>query len=184
VEYIWSWARDVYRPAIKTLIEKSMNEYRGLSPASTGQFRRSLSLSSLTSLQPSSQDKGPMEPDQTNYRLDRSISNELRNEGKGVEDTKAVGTHISCSASTILWICNLSSIRHGITGLWSRVSNETSPAKRAVFPDLLDDICTNQTGHVSVALQTNPISRSKRRNYPTSKLRLPYILRSVCYTHK
>jgi hypothetical protein len=43
-----------------------------------------------------------MEPDQTNYRLDRSISNELRNEGKGVEDTKAVGTHISCSASTIL----------------------------------------------------------------------------------
>jgi hypothetical protein len=102
VEYIWSWARDVYRPAIKMLIEKSMNEDQGLSPASTGQFYRSLSLSSAISLQPSSQDKGPMDLDQTNYYLDSSISNELQNEGKGVEDTQAAGTYIPCSASTIL----------------------------------------------------------------------------------
>jgi hypothetical protein len=101
VEYIWSWARDVYRPAIKTLIEKSMIGDRDLSPASTAQFRRSHSLSSATSLQPSSQDKDATEEDQTNYRLDSSIPNELVNEGKATEDEQADGTYISCAASTL-----------------------------------------------------------------------------------
>jgi hypothetical protein len=64
VDYIWSWARDIYRPTIRTLLANSLSGTRGFSPASTDRFRQSISLSCTTSPAPNSQDQNLMQLDQ------------------------------------------------------------------------------------------------------------------------
>ncbi|KAF2818783.1 hypothetical protein CC86DRAFT_460914 [Ophiobolus disseminans] len=53
VDYIWSWARDVYRPTILRILLNSSTGSRDLSPASTDRFRQSVSLSCAPSAAPS-----------------------------------------------------------------------------------------------------------------------------------
>ncbi|KAF2624067.1 hypothetical protein BU25DRAFT_166430 [Macroventuria anomochaeta] len=64
VDYIWSWARDVYRPTIRKLISNSPTSFRGVSPVSTDRFRHSVSLCPLTSSTPTSQDPDQMQTDE------------------------------------------------------------------------------------------------------------------------
>jgi hypothetical protein len=58
IDYIWSWARDVYRPKVRA-IHKSMYNSRSLSPASTDRYRQSSTISITRSATP-----GPPEYDQ------------------------------------------------------------------------------------------------------------------------
>ncbi|KAF1934944.1 hypothetical protein EJ02DRAFT_516710 [Clathrospora elynae] len=46
VDYIWSWARDIYRPSVRKAVYESILADRDISPASTDRFRQSLSLCS------------------------------------------------------------------------------------------------------------------------------------------
>jgi hypothetical protein len=62
VDYIWSWARDVYRSTIRRVLSR---RYREVSPASTDRHRHSVSLSCATSSAPQSQEQGSMELDET-----------------------------------------------------------------------------------------------------------------------
>ena len=64
VDYIWSWARDIYQPTIRRLLAISLSGNRGFSPASTDRFRQSISLSCTTSPAPNSQDQDSMQLDQ------------------------------------------------------------------------------------------------------------------------
>ncbi|KAH7385875.1 hypothetical protein BKA66DRAFT_548583 [Pyrenochaeta sp. MPI-SDFR-AT-0127] len=55
VDYIWSWARDVYRPSIRDVLFGDIMGFRELSPASTDRFRTSVSVSSISSSAPLTQ---------------------------------------------------------------------------------------------------------------------------------
>lgn len=63
VDYIWSWARDIYRPSVKNLLLDSIQPFRDSSPASTYRFRQSTSLSSAPSPAPTRHDSDLMQID-------------------------------------------------------------------------------------------------------------------------
>lgn len=56
VDYIRSWARDIYRTAIRELIASSSTSFPPVSPVSTDRFRHSISLGPTSSPAPNSQD--------------------------------------------------------------------------------------------------------------------------------
>lgn len=63
VDYIWSWARDIYRPFVRKLFE-SITSFRDFSPASTDRFRQSASLCSAPSPAPTTHNLDLMQIDQ------------------------------------------------------------------------------------------------------------------------
>lgn len=65
MDYIWSWARDVYRPFIRKLFFNTTENLRDLSPASTDRFRQSLSLSTAPSPNLYNHDPDSMQLDET-----------------------------------------------------------------------------------------------------------------------
>ncbi|KAH7083964.1 hypothetical protein FB567DRAFT_530338 [Paraphoma chrysanthemicola] len=63
VDYIWSWARDVYRPSVRKAVQQSFLSGRDMSPASTDRFRQSLSLSSAPTPGPEPDESDTMQID-------------------------------------------------------------------------------------------------------------------------
>jgi hypothetical protein len=55
VDFIWSWARDVYRPQIRRCLKRRASDLRGISPSSTVPFDRSQSILSDLGFQSISQ---------------------------------------------------------------------------------------------------------------------------------
>ena len=53
LDFIWTWARDIYRPAIRRCLREGSDSVRGHSPTSTDAFARSESLPSQRSFPPS-----------------------------------------------------------------------------------------------------------------------------------
>ncbi|KAH6865283.1 hypothetical protein BKA58DRAFT_463010 [Alternaria rosae] len=72
VDFIWSWARDVYRTAIRELIANSRTSFDSVSPVSTDRFRHSISLCPTSSPAPNSQDLEGIQVDGTVNGYDRS----------------------------------------------------------------------------------------------------------------
>ncbi|KAH7067282.1 hypothetical protein BKA63DRAFT_521878 [Paraphoma chrysanthemicola] len=63
VDYIWSWARDIYRPSVRKAVQESFLDGRDMSPASTDRFRQSLSLSSAPTPAPEPEEFDTMQID-------------------------------------------------------------------------------------------------------------------------
>lgn len=80
VDYIWSWARDIYRTAVRELIANSVRgliansraSFCPVSPVSTDRFRHSISLCPTSSSAPNSQDLEGIQVDGTVNGYDRS----------------------------------------------------------------------------------------------------------------
>ncbi|KAF2181383.1 hypothetical protein K469DRAFT_792564 [Zopfia rhizophila CBS 207.26] len=70
VDYIWSWARDIYRPSVRKLLFDSTS-FRDFSPASTDRFRQSVSLSSAPSPAPTTHDLDLMQVDEVVVDIER-----------------------------------------------------------------------------------------------------------------
>jgi hypothetical protein len=120
VDYIWSWARDVYRSTIRRVLSK---RYRDVSPASTDRHRHSVSLSCATSSAPESQEQGPMELDEAGMDTGSQVPPSGTDRSRSSHTTE-----VSDSKDTSLMLvafrrwsaghphlpswCNLGSIRH------------------------------------------------------------------------
>lgn len=72
VDYIWSWARDIYRTTVRNLIANSRTSFRAVSPVSTDRFRHSISLCPTSSSAFDSQDLDGIQIDSTVAERDRS----------------------------------------------------------------------------------------------------------------
>lgn len=72
VDYIWSWARDIYRTTVRNLIANSRISFRTVSPVSTDRLRYSISLCPTSSLAHDPQDLDGIQTDGTGAGCDRS----------------------------------------------------------------------------------------------------------------
>lgn len=98
VDYIWSWARDVYRPSIRDALFNDITGSRELSPASTDRFRTSVSLSSVSNSAPSSQTF-------VSYEVDRLIATERSSRTPFIRDSQEL-CHPQEQAATIPNVAN------------------------------------------------------------------------------
>jgi hypothetical protein len=103
VDYIWSWARDIYRPTIRRLILNGTTSFRDLSPASTDRFRHSVSLSCATSPAPDENDQDSMQIDEVAFNTESPGSSHLPNEAQQDEIMEYSAVQIPRSHSLLRW---------------------------------------------------------------------------------
>jgi hypothetical protein len=147
VDYIWSWARDIYRPTIMDLLAKSMNRSRDFSPASTDRFRYSISLSCATSPTPNSQEQDSMQLDQT---MQDEEDNETSLDAYDMEHPPTIKRNVLEASlnSMLLWAAGhhdapswtkLGSIRHADIVLFEVRYSEVTGVRTAKDTETLTD---------------------------------------------
>ncbi|KAF1849717.1 uncharacterized protein K460DRAFT_399830 [Cucurbitaria berberidis CBS 394.84] len=124
VDFIWSWARDIYRPTVRNLLLDMVKSFRDSSPASTDRFRQSVSLSSAASPTPTNLDLEVMQVDGvvagTDHRCPRASHHRTETEHASQESQEQGPTAIqdADSHAFLKW-----AVGHPLAPSWTEIGS-------------------------------------------------------------
>ncbi|KAF2707544.1 hypothetical protein K504DRAFT_535194 [Pleomassaria siparia CBS 279.74] len=117
VDFIWSWARDVYRPSVRKVLFDSVTSSCSFSSTSTDRFRLSVSLPSASGPTPTMYDWDPMQVDESVVDTERT-GGPYPNVGHGppeIEDERTAVIKDASSHVSLRW-----TVGHELAPSWAK----------------------------------------------------------------